>query len=81
MPTTGPTHNINCMAIKVCPSCFVAEQSCVCSDNQMGSYKEEYEKLRSICSGIYYARIAMRSDLVAKGLDELDNYFRPPNMN
>ena len=69
------------MAIKVCSSCFVAEQSCVCDDKQIGSYKEEYEKLRSICAGIYYARIAMRGDLVAKGLDELDAYFREPNMN
>jgi hypothetical protein len=45
------------------------------------SYKQEYEKLRHICIGIYYARIALRADLVIKGLEELDAYFREPNMN
>ena len=45
------------------------------------NYKAEYDKLRSICSRIYYARIAMREDIVIKGLSEIDNYFREPNMN
>lgn len=44
-------------------------------------YKEEFEKLRHICIGIYYARIAMREDLIIKGLEEIDAYFREPNMN
>lgn len=44
-------------------------------------YKQEYETLRHICSRIYYARIAMREDLVIKGLEEIDAYFREPNMN
>ena len=45
------------------------------------NYKTEYNTLRDICIGIYYARIAMRNDLVVKGLEELDWYFREPNMN
>lgn len=44
-------------------------------------YKQEYETLRDICSRIYYARIAMREDLVIQGLSDIDNYFREPNMN
>lgn len=44
-------------------------------------YKEEYEILRGICISIYYARIAMREDLVIKGLAEIDAYFRESNMN
>jgi len=44
-------------------------------------YKNEYDKLKSICARIYYARIAMRSDLVTKGLSELDDYFRGENVN
>lgn len=47
----------------------------------LNEYKEEYEKLRHICLRIYYARIAMREDLVIKGLEEIDAYFREPNMN
>jgi hypothetical protein len=44
-------------------------------------YKDEYEKLYAICLHIHYARIAMRSDLVLKGLEDIDAYFRNPNMN
>ncbi len=44
-------------------------------------YKNEYDKLKSICARIYYARIAMRSDLVTKGLIELDDYFRGESVN
>ncbi len=45
------------------------------------AYKKEYNILRDICSRIYYARIAMREDLVIKALSEIDNYFREPNLN
>lgn len=45
------------------------------------TYKEEYEILRDICLRIYFSRIAMREDLIIKGLLEIDNYFREPNMN
>ena len=45
------------------------------------NYKAEYDKLRSICLSIYYARIAMKQDDVIKGLEKLDSYFREPNMN
>lgn len=45
------------------------------------NYKAEYDKLRSICLSIYYARIAMKQDDVIKGLEKLDSYFREPNIN
>lgn len=45
------------------------------------AYKKEYNILRDICLRIYYARIAMRDDIVIKGLLEIDNYFREPNIN
>jgi hypothetical protein len=44
-------------------------------------YKAEYNKLLNICTGIYYARIALRNDLVIDGLNKLDAYFREENMN
>lgn len=44
-------------------------------------YKNEYNKLINVCTSIYYARIALRRDLVMKGLDDLDHYFRGENMN
>ena len=69
------------MALTDCPKCWNAEEHCSCSEKQIGTYKEEFEKLRHICLKIYYARIAMREDLVIKGLDEIDAYFREPNMN
>jgi allantoicase len=49
--------------------------------NENSAYKAEYEKLKSICLKIYYARIAMREDLVIEGLKEIDKYFYQPNMN
>ena len=45
------------------------------------NYKNEYNKLHEICLAIYYARIAMRDDVIIKGLEKLDQYFREPNMN
>ena len=69
------------MSLTDCPKCWNAEEFCSCNEKQIGTYKEEYEKLRSICLRIYYARIAMREDLVIKGLEEIDAYFREPNMN
>ena len=69
------------MALTDCPKCWNAEEQCTCSEKQIGTYKEEFEKLRHICLKIYYARIAMREDLIIKGLDEIDAYFREPNMN
>jgi hypothetical protein len=75
------------MAHTDCPKCQMAEVHCTCGHyplnhhTGMATYKEEYLKLKSICSGIYYARIAMREDLVFKGLKDIDNYFREPNMN
>lgn len=44
-------------------------------------YRQEYEKLRTICSRIYYARIAGCEKTVIEGLKDIDNYFREPNMN
>jgi len=44
-------------------------------------FKNEYIKLANICAGIYYARIALRNDLVIEGLGKLDAYFREENMN
>jgi hypothetical protein len=78
------------MALTDCPKCWMAEEHCTChvhygtplqyqSSHQM--YKDEYEKLYAICLRIHYARIAMRSDLVLKGLEDIDTYFRTPNMN
>ena len=69
------------MALTDCPKCWNAEEQCTCNIVDIGTYKAEFEKLRHICIGIYYARIAMREDLVIKGLEELDAYFREPNVN
>lgn len=44
-------------------------------------YKNEYNKLKSICARIDYARIAMNGEAVMKGLDALAAYFREENMN
>jgi hypothetical protein len=49
--------------------------------NKLDQTKEEHNILRDICLRIYYARIAMREDLVIKALSEIDNYFREPNLN
>lgn len=73
------------MALTECPKCWMIEENCTCSSQYShpinSPYKTEYNTLRDICIGIYYARIAMRNDLVVKGLEELDRYFREPNMN
>jgi hypothetical protein len=49
--------------------------------NKLDQTTEENDILRDICLRIYYARIAMREDLVIKALLEIDNYFREPNLN
>jgi hypothetical protein len=49
--------------------------------NKLDQTTEEHDILHDICLRIYYARIAMREDLVIKGLSEIDNYFREPNLN
>ncbi len=73
------------MALTKCPNCW--NHYCTCGSPShyhqpsASPYKQEYEKLRAICSRIYYARIAMREDLVIEGLKDIDNYFREPNMN
>jgi hypothetical protein len=59
----------------------IADLSSRCMHDAYLEYKAEYNKLLNICTGIYYARIAMRSDLVGKGLNELDDYFRGENVN
>ncbi len=38
----------------------------------------EREELRDICSRIYYARIAMNAESVAKQLERIDAHFRDP---
>ena len=78
------------MALTECHKCWNHHCTCnspthqpndaPCKDWLM-TYKDEYEKLQSICLRIYYARIAMREDLVIKGLEDIDEYFREPNMN
>jgi len=77
------------MALTDCPKCWMAEEHCTCYNNAMHlhhqtsnkKYKDEYEELRAICLFIHCARIAMREDLVVKGLEDIDAYFREPNMN
>jgi hypothetical protein len=66
-----------------CPKCWDRHCTCDNSTQQTSdeSYKNEYKRLRSICLNIHYARIAMREDLVIKGLEDIDAYFREPNMN
>ena len=66
------------MALTDCPKCWNAEEHCTCTAND---YQPQNKELHSICLRIYYARIAMRQDLVIKGLEEIDAYFREPNMN
>lgn len=77
------------MALTDCPKCWMAEEHCTCHNSAMHMqyqssyqmYKDEYEKLYAICLHIHYARIAMREDLVVKGLEDIDAYFRNPNIN
>lgn len=74
------------MALTDCPTCWTAAEYCICGNySQMQPsgmpYKQEYEKLRSICSRIYYARIAGCEKTVIECLKDIDNYFRETNMN
>lgn len=59
----------------------IADLSSRCMHDAYLEYKAEYIKLINICTGIYYARIALRHDLVIEGLNKLDAYFREENMN
>lgn len=46
------------------------------------SSRNGYEKLRSICNRIYIARnIGLSPDIIIDCLEEIDRYFREPNMN
>jgi len=73
------------MALTECPNCW--NHYCTCGSPSHYHhpsalpYKQEYEKLRAICSRIYYARIAGCEKTVIECLKDIDNYFREPNMN
>lgn len=69
------------MALTDCDKCGMAEEYCKCNQIPNISYIQKYNELNSICLGIYYARISMREDLVKKGLEQIDRFFREPNMN
>lgn len=70
------------MALTDYTKCWDAEEHCTCNDKHMGTYKEEYEKLRSICLRIYYARnVGLSPDTIVDCFEEIDEYFREPNVN
>jgi hypothetical protein len=73
------------MALTECPNCWMVDCTCTSSSNyhqpNVMPYRQEYEKLRTICSRIYYARIAGCEKTVIECLKDIDNYFREPNMN